>query len=128
MPHVQSPPTVVVVDDTASIRELLLHSLQGLLPYPVVAVADATTALATLAARPVPLMITDYHLSDMRGDALATAIKAISPATKVLMITADVALDGQQAWVDVDRCLIKPFPLRELIATVGALLAEDTPG
>jgi len=73
-------------------------------------------------ARPVPLLITDDHLTDMRGDALAAAVKAASPTTRVLLITADVALDGGDAWPNVDRCLIKPFPLRDLVAAVSTLL------
>jgi CheY-like chemotaxis protein len=113
---------VLVVDDTPSIQQLLIHTLHDLVPYEIVAVADASAALAVLAARPVPLMITDYHLSDMRGDALAAAAKAASPTTKVVMISADIALDADADWPGVDCYLVKPFPLRELIAAVGTLL------
>jgi DNA-binding NtrC family response regulator len=118
----QSLPAVLVVDDTPSIQQLLMHTLRELVPYEIVTVANASAALAVLAARPVPLLITDYHLSDMRGDALAAAVKAASPATKVMMISADIALDGNAQWPNVDCYLIKPFPLRQLAAAVGALL------
>jgi CheY-like chemotaxis protein len=76
--------------------------------YEVIAVTGATAALAVLHARPIPLLMGDYHLSDMHGDELASAIKATSPATSVLMITADVELDTEAGWASVDRCLIKP--------------------
>ena|SRR5215216_1334292 len=125
MRSAQPSPAVLVVDDTTSIRELLIHTLQDLVPYEVVAVTGATAALAVLAARPVALLITDYHLADVRGDALAAAVKAASPTTKVILITADVELDGQEVWPDVDRLLIKPFPLRELVAAVSMLLPEN---
>jgi response regulator RpfG family c-di-GMP phosphodiesterase len=62
-----------------------------------------------LAARPILLLITDYHLTDMCGDELASAVKAASPATRVLLITADVELDAQAGWEHVDHCLIKPL-------------------
>ena len=75
MRPVQPFPVVLVVDDTPSIRELLIHTLHDLVPYEIVAVTDAMAALAVLAVRPVPLLITDYHLFDMRGDALAAAVK-----------------------------------------------------
>src|SRR5215213_9737832 len=114
-----------VVDDTPSIRELLIHTLLNLVPYEIVTVSDATAALAVLAARPVPLVITDYHLTDMRGDELAATVKATSPTTKVLLITADVELDAQAGWANVDRYLIKPFPLRELVAAVSTLLPSN---
>jgi DNA-binding response OmpR family regulator len=113
------------VDDTPSIRELLIHTLRSLVPYEVIAVTDATAALAVLGARPVPLVITDYHLSDMRGDELASAVKAASPATSVLMITAHVELDAEAGWASVDRCLIKPFPMRDLLAAVSTLLPSN---
>jgi two-component system chemotaxis response regulator CheY len=121
----QLGPALLVVDDTMSIRELLIHTLRSLVPDEIIAVTDATAALAVLAARPVPLLITDYHLSDMRGDELAKAIKAASPTTRVLLITADVELDAEAGWADVDHCLIKPFPLRDLVAAVSALLPSN---
>jgi len=96
MRPVQPLPAVLVVDDTPSIRELLIHTLQNLVPYEVIAVTDATAAFAVLAARPVPLLITDYHLTDMRGDELAAMVKATSPTTRGLLITADVELDAQR--------------------------------
>ncbi len=124
----QSFPTVLVVDDTPSIRELLIHTLRSLVPYEIIAVTDATAALAVLSARPVPLLITDYHLTDMRGDELAATVKATSPMTRVLMITADVELDAEAGWASVDRCLIKPFPIRDLVAAVSTLLPSKAVG
>jgi DNA-binding response OmpR family regulator len=50
----------------------------------------------------------------MRSDELAAAAKATSPLTKVMLITADV-----------DRFLIKPFPMRDLVAAVSALLPSN---
>jgi CheY-like chemotaxis protein len=123
----QPLPALLVVDDTPSIRELLIHTLRSLVPYEIIAVTDATAALAVLAARPVPLVITDYHLSDMRGDELAAAAKAASPATRVLMITADVELDAEAGWADVDHCLSEPFPIRDLLAAVSTLLPSTAP-
>jgi CheY-like chemotaxis protein len=123
----QPVPALLVVDDTPSIRELVIHTLRSLATYEIIAVTDATAALAVLAARPVPLVIADYHLSDMRGDELAAPAKATWPATSVLMITADVELDAEAGWVDVDHCLIKPFLIRDLIAAVSTLLPSTVP-
>ena len=54
--------------NTPSIRELLIRTLRSLVPYEVIAVTDTTAALVVLAVQPIPLLITEYHLSDMRGD------------------------------------------------------------
>jgi CheY-like chemotaxis protein len=121
----QPSPALIVVDDTSSIRELLIHTLRSLVPYEIIAVTDATAALAVLAARPTPLLITDYHLSDMRGDELASAVKGASPTTKVMMIIADVELDAEAGWASVDRCLSKPFPMRDLVTAVSTLLPSN---
>jgi hypothetical protein len=67
----------------------------------------------------------DYYLSDIRGDALASAIKGVSSTTKVMHITADVELDAEAGWANVDRCLIKPFPMRDLVAAVSTLLPSN---
>jgi DNA-binding NtrC family response regulator len=125
MRQAQPLPAVLVVDDTLSIRQLLIHTLHDHVPWEIVAVNDATAALAVLAVRPVPLAITDYHLSDMRGDVLAAAIKAASPMTKIVMITADITMDDMDLWPSVDRCLIKPFPLRDLLVAVSTLLSSN---
>lgn len=118
----QPLPALLLVDDTLSIRQLLTHLLHDVTPWEVVAVQDAAAALAVVATRPVPLVIADYHLPDMSGDSLAATIKAQSPETKIVIITADIAIDGIDQWPNVDIYLIKPFPLHELLAAVERLL------
>src|SRR3954464_11646254 len=125
MRQTQPLPAVLLVDDTPSIQQLLIHTLHDHVPWEIVAVDNANAALAVLAARPVPLVITDYHLSDMRGDVLAAAIKAASPTTKVVLITADIAMEDTAMGPSVDRCLIKPFRLRDLLAAVSTLLSSN---
>jgi CheY-like chemotaxis protein len=115
-------PALLLVDDTSSIRQVFSHLLREVVPYEIVAVADATAALAVLASRPVPMLIVDYHLPDMGGDELAAAVKRQSPATKVVIITADIELDDKQLDSTIDGYLIKPFPLRDLTALVQSLL------
>jgi CheY-like chemotaxis protein len=127
MPLAQPLPALLVVDDTPSIQQLLTHLLRDVVPCEVVAVTNAAAALAQLARRPVPLVVTDYHLPDLRGDALAAAVKAQSPATKVVIISADIELSDADSLPNVDALLIKPFPVRDLASTVQALLAGAEP-
>jgi CheY-like chemotaxis protein len=42
----QPSPALLVVDDTMSIRELLMHTLRSLVPYEIIAVTDATAVLS----------------------------------------------------------------------------------
>jgi hypothetical protein len=41
------------------------------------------------------------------------------------MITTDVELDAEAGWASVDRCLSKPFPIRDLLAAVSTLLPSN---
>jgi hypothetical protein len=50
-------------------------------------------------------------------------VKSRSPDSKVVLITADIDIEGMQLGADVDVCLIKPFPLRDLATVVRDLLA-----
>jgi two-component system, response regulator, stage 0 sporulation protein F len=122
MPHSQPAPALLIVDDTPSIRQVFTHLLHDAAPYEVVAVGDAAAALALLAERPIPLVITDYHLPDLDGAQLAAAVKARSPDTKIVLITADIDVENMSLGPDVDVCLIKPFPLRDLATVVRDML------
>ena len=42
------------------------------------------------------------------------------------MLAADVERDPEAGWVSVEHCLIKPFLMRDLLATVSTLLPRDT--
>jgi DNA-binding response OmpR family regulator len=43
------------------------------------------------------------------------------------MITGDVELDAEAGWASVDQSLIKPFPMRSLVAAVSTLLPRNAP-
>jgi hypothetical protein len=47
--------------------------------------------------------------------------------SKVMMISADVKLDAEADWTNVDHCLIKPFPtcVTTLDPCAGSVLARD---
>jgi hypothetical protein len=120
MRPVQPLPAVLVVDDTPSIRELLIHTLHDLVPYEIVAVTDATAALAVLAARPVPLLITDYHLTDMRGDGQSHVADDQGVADH-----RRCRVDRRGRVARRGSLPVKPFPLRELVAVFSTLLASN---
>src|SRR5204863_1071761 len=57
--------------------------------YAILTAEYAQSALRQLAERPIPLLITDYLLPDMDGVQLVAAVKAASPATYVVLTSAD---------------------------------------
>jgi CheY-like chemotaxis protein len=112
---------VVVVDDepeTLLILQMLLKKMTA--SFELIGVSSGRQALAIAQSRHVPLLITDYNMPEMDGLALTTAVKALAPATHVVMITAQdsAELQRQARAVGVDTYMMKPFPLIRLEAIV----------
>ena len=81
-------PTVLVVDDEASIRELLRRILEGA-GYTVAAAGDARSALAAMAEHSPHVVFLDVHLPGSNGLWLADQIQARFPTSATVLATAD---------------------------------------
>jgi CheY-like chemotaxis protein len=122
------PPAVVVVDDDPSLVGLLNRLLRAtVVKYETVALTDASEALAQCASRPVPLMITDLNMPGLNGLQLIAQVRARSPRTRVLLMTAypmpifeQLARKGY-----IDYYLPKPFQLAALERLVSTALAAS---
>ena len=110
---------VLVVDDERSVRELLCDVLEGE-GFDVEGVPGGEEAVAAFSDRPADVVITDLGMVPMTGWDVAREVKALEPATAVILITgwggeidSDTARRNQ-----VDHLLNKPFDLEEVLATV----------
>jgi YesN/AraC family two-component response regulator len=84
-----SVPAIVIVDDEPDILRLLKIFMQDIAPTMAILTAkDGESALQYLTEYTVPLLITDYMMPVMNDLELTAVVKAISPATHVIMITA----------------------------------------
>jgi CheY-like chemotaxis protein len=92
--------------------------------YDIITVNSGADALAQIALRKVPLVITDYNMPGMNGLQLAAAIKETSPDTCVVMITAYATpeLERRAREQRIDYYLSKPFPLDRLEQIVRDVL------
>ncbi len=123
--QVHQPPRVLVVDDTASVRELIRVNL-ALEGFEVHTAIDGQEAL-DLANELQPDLITmDVMMPRLDGVAAATRLKA-DPATAripIVMVTARAQTSdkerGRQA--GVDAYVTKPFDPGELVETVRNLI------
>ena len=120
------PPAIVLVDDELDIRIILSRVLRQVADgYELIALGSGDAALEVLAARPVPLLITDYNMPGMNGLDLAQAVKAAAPNTTVVLLSAyatpDLARRAQAA--GVDHSLPKPFSFDELETIVRNALS-----
>jgi two-component system, response regulator, stage 0 sporulation protein F len=122
------PPAIVVVDDDPSIVALLDRVLRTtVIKYETVALSNAADALAQCTSRPVPLMITDLNMPNMNGFELIAQVRARSPQTRVLLMTAYAApvLEQLARKGHIDYYLPKPFQLTALEQFVSAALAAS---
>ncbi|HZZ85788.1 MAG TPA: sigma-54 dependent transcriptional regulator [Anaeromyxobacteraceae bacterium] len=123
---------ILVVDDERSMREFLeiLLRKQG---HEVSTAADLTSALLRVAAGDLDLVITDLRLGRDSGIDVLQEVKAISPATEVVVATAFASTDTavQAMKLGAHDYLQKPFKLDELKLVVEkalehrALVAEN---
>jgi signal transduction histidine kinase len=87
---------VLVVDDQPLVAELLVDIVQDL-GFAVETAIDVTGALKRLEAGPVAAILTDLHLPDGSGQALAAAAARLRPelAGRVALITGDPDAAGK---------------------------------
>ncbi len=118
-------PRVLVVDDEASIRDLLTSALT-LAEYDVEAVPDGRTAIARLRAVTYDLLVTDLRLPGIDGLALIREARRLAPTLPVIIITAysteASAIDAIN--LGVQGYLTKPFRIAKILSTAAKALGE----
>lgn len=116
--------TVCIVDDSASMRQLVKMTLTGA-GYQILEAGDGQDALDKLGNQRVNLIISDVNMPRMDGISLVKALKQ-HPAhkfTPVLMLTTESEASkkregqaaGAKAWI------VKPFQPDQLLAAVKKL-------
>ncbi|ACL25923.1 MULTISPECIES: response regulator [Chloroflexus] len=120
-------PAIILVEDEPDIL-IILHRLMRDLTggYDIITVNSGADALAQIALRRVPLVITDYNMPGMNGLQLAAAVKETSPDTSVVMITAYATpeLEKRAREQRVDYYLPKPFSLDRLEQIIRDVLQQ----
>ncbi len=116
---------IVLAEDDASMRQFLANSLRRA-GHEVTDVSDGLTALSTLDAAEVDLLLADVVMPGLDGVELARRAALQHPQIKVMFITgfAAVALRGRKRPSPGARVLSKPFHLRELVEAVDSVLAS----
>ncbi|WP_353936040.1 response regulator transcription factor [Mitsuokella jalaludinii] len=117
---------ILVVDDEASIRELLTFNLKKN-GYEVTAAADGREALAKAAG--MDLVLLDIMLPEVDGLEVCRRLKA-DPQTSgipIIMLTAKAEEIDRVLGLELgaDDYVVKPFSMRELLARVKAVLRRS---
>lgn len=117
--------TIMVVDDSASLRNVVCIALKGA-GYDVIEAADGKEALSKLTGQKVHLIVSDVNMPNMDGITMVREIKKL-PAykfTPIMMLTtesqpekkAEGKAAGAKAW------LVKPFQPPILLDAVSKLV------
>lgn len=117
-------PTVLVVDDDASVRSLLSYVVRHhLADYEIVVAADGVEALDYLSERAIELVITDHEMPRLSGLELVQIVKSQTPALPVLLISGDLLHGIEQRAQDcgADFFLPKPFLVTQLTPILDAV-------
>ncbi len=117
--------TVMVVDDSASLRQVVAIALRGA-GYDVLEACDGKDALSKLSGQKIHLIISDVNMPNMDGITFVRELKK-NPAykfTPVIMLTTESQEQkkkegqaaGARAWV------VKPFQPAQMLSAVSKLI------
>ena len=119
---------ILVVEDEASIREMVAFALRKADMQPLLA-ADARAAQIAIVDTPPDLILLDWMLPGISGMDLARRLRR-EDATReipIIMLTARGEETDRVAGLEagVDDYVVKPFSTRELVARIKAVLRRS---
>lgn len=108
-------PSVLLVDDEARLREVLVRSIRSL-GHDTDGAATAEEALRMMKQQPRAVAIVDLNLPGMSGMDLFAELRRRHPATQVIVLTGFGDLDSAQQAIRLDAVdfLTKPCHLGDL--------------
>lgn len=117
--------TILIVDDSASIRQVVAMTLKSA-GYDIVEACDGKDALSKLDGRKIHLVISDVNMPIMDGITFVKQMKVLPPYkfTPVIMLTTEAGdtkkaegqAAGAKAWV------VKPFQPAQMLTAVSKLI------
>jgi two-component system chemotaxis response regulator CheY len=114
----------LVVDDSSTMRRIVVNSLQRIGFTEVVEAADGKEALDRFDAS-VKFVITDWNMPTMTGTELARALRERGEQVPILMVTArsvrEDIIEAMEA--GVNNYIVKPFTPQILKEKIDALLS-----
>ena len=117
--------TIMVVDDSASLRQVVGIALKGA-GYDVIEGRDGVDALSKCTGQKIHLVISDVNMPNMDGITFVKEVKKLAnyKFTPIIMLTtesqeskkAEGQAAGAKAWV------VKPFQPAQMLAAVSKLI------
>lgn len=118
--------TIMIVDDSASLRQVVAIALRGA-GYDVLEAQNGQDALNKLDGKKINLIISDVNMPVMDGISMVKEVKKLAAYkfTPIIMLTTEGADDkkkegqaaGAKAWI------VKPFQPEQMLKAVSMLIA-----
>jgi two-component system chemotaxis response regulator CheY len=117
--------TILAVDDSASLRQMVAFTLKGA-GYEVVEASDGVDGLNKAKAQTINLVLTDQNMPNMDGLTLIKSLRAL-PAYKsapILMLTTEAgdAMKAEGKAAGATGWLVKPFDPAKLLEVVKKVI------
>lgn len=117
--------TILTVDDSASIRQMVSFTLKSA-GYEVLEAADGDAGLAQAKAKPCDLILTDQNMPGMDGLTLIKALRGLPEyrSKPILMLTTESSdhMKSQGRAAGATGWIVKPFQPQTLIDVAKRLL------
>ncbi len=117
--------TIMVVDDSASLRQVVGIALKGA-GFDVLEACDGKDALSKITGQKIHLIISDVNMPNMDGISFVKEVKKMAnyKFTPIIMLTTESQeakkqegqAAGAKAWV------VKPFQPAQMLAAVSKLI------
>jgi len=117
--------TILTVDDTASMRQMISFTLNSV-GHDVIQASDGKEALALLQGKKVDLVIADVNMPNMDGITLVKSLRALADFkfTPILMLTTESQESKRQQGkvAGATGWIVKPFNPEQLLTIVKKVL------
>ena len=121
--------TIMIVDDSASLRQVVGIALKGA-GYDVIEACDGKDALGKLDGKKIHLIISDVNMPNMDGYRLTQRIRQLGLTLPVIGVTANALAEEKQRCLEsgMDSCLSKPVTLDIIKQTLTVYAARVRKG
>ena len=117
--------TILAVDDSASMRQMVSFTLKGA-GYNVVEAVDGVDALSKAKAQTFDCIVTDVNMPNKDGIELIKDLRALPnyKFTPMLMLTTESGMDKKQQGKEAGATgwIVKPFNPDQLLKTIQKVM------
>jgi two-component system chemotaxis response regulator CheY len=116
---------ILVVDDSGTMRRIVINTLGTMGHKDIVEADNGVTALKQLTAGGVELIVTDWNMPEMDGLEFVKTVRAMNPKIPILMVTTNAAKEDiiHALQAGVNNYIVKPFTPDTFKAKIESVLA-----